>query len=260
MPRQPRQESSTGYYHVMLRGINRDFFFKGDRTKEILMELLQEQQGEEQIELTAWCIMDNHVHLLLKADKASMSKALKIISLKFAAKYNRYHSRTGPVFGDRYRSESIEDETYLLGALRYIHQNPIKAGIADDISDYRWSSYHAYVSDSGGVSAKQREFMLGLFGNNQAQFRQFHDESDDTEFLEMREDVVTQRREKALFLLEQFCIEFGVESARQVHGNPDRFAELCRRITQDAKLTLRQAAELLETSHLRVFEALQNRD
>lgn len=260
MARQPRKESSTGYYHVMLRGINRDFFFKDDSHKQTLLTLIKEQQEDNLLQLVSWCIMDNHVHMIIKADKANMSKASKIISLKFAARYNKVQQRSGPVFGDRYRSECIEDDAYLLGALRYVHQNPVRAKLTANISDYLWSSYREYTEKSRYISEEQKRFVMGLFGDNMQDFIKFHAHTDGTEYLETREDLERYQRENAFQVLEAFCVEKGIVRAKQVYSDPELFAEVCVRLTKEAGLSLRQAADILETSHKRVHLALRDDD
>ena len=221
------------------------------------MELLKEQQDKGLISTLAWCVMDNHVHLLLKADIPSLSKAIKVMALKFAAKYNTFNERSGPVFGDRFRSECIENDAYLLGALRYIHYNPIKAGLVAAVADYPWSSYDEFISGARYIDEEQRNFVLGLFGGERG-FVEFHSVSDEEEYLEMGEDLAAARRERAFRLVEEFCTQTGVDSARQLLNNRDIFAEVCAYLTGDGKLTLRQAAEVLGVSHVRVFSALQD--
>jgi len=258
MARKPRQESSTGYYHVILRGINRDFFFQRDSEKRLILELVKEQQDAKLFELVAWCIMDNHIHMIVKADVADMSKAFKVISLKFAARYNKVQQRVGPVFGDRYKSECIEDDAYLLGALRYIHLNPVKAGMTDSPAVYLWSSFNEYVNGVRFLSQQQRTFILELFNGSSKTFIEFHARPDETEYLEIREDLEKHRKDVALRLLEDFCSEKGITKSQQIHGNPEFFAEISMRLTIEAKLSFRQAAEILETTHRRVHQALQN--
>lgn len=257
MPRSPRKYCSTDYYHVMLRGINREDFFKNDKVKGVFMELLKEQQDKGLISTLAWCVMSNHVHLLLKADLPQLSKAIKVITLKFAAKYNAFNGRSGPVFGDRFRSECIEDDAYLLGALRYIHQNPVKAGIVSEPSAYAWSSYTEYLSDVRYLHEEQRSFALGMIGGEQ-RFVKFHAVLEDAEYLEMREDVQAERRDRALRLVEDYCTAKGVDSARQLLSYRGVFVELCAHLTGAGKLTLRQTAEVLGVSHRKVFDALQS--
>ncbi|MBT9177491.1 MAG: hypothetical protein DDT20_01824 [Firmicutes bacterium] len=258
MARQARQESSTEYYHVMLRGINRDFLFEQDKDKHIFLGLLSEQQSEKLIDLAGWCIMGNHVHMLVKAERLALSRTIKIITLKFAARYNRRHQRIGPVFGDRFRSECIEDDAHLLGALRYIHLNPVKAKIVKSAAAYEWSSYGEYCNGAQFISEEQRAFVLALFGGNLTSYAEFHALPDSTEHLEIPEDLEMLRRERAAQLLEDFCREKGIERRQHLLSNPEFFADIVMRLTQGAGLSLRQAAELLETSHRRVWQAMQD--
>jgi REP element-mobilizing transposase RayT len=258
MARKPREESLTGYYHAMLRGINREFIFKRDSDKKIFLDLVKEQQEENLFQLAAWCIMDNHVHMIIKADIGSMSKAIKVISLKFAARYNKAQQRTGPVFGDRYRSECIEDDAYLLGAIRYIHLNPVQAGIVSSPSLYPWSSYDEYMNEARYINKHQRLTTLEMFGGKVQSFAEFHARPDDTEYLETREDLEKYRMTVASRVLEESCSEKGIVSAREIHANPELFAEISMRLIQGTKLSLRQAAELLETTHGRVHQAVQD--
>ena len=89
--------------------------------------------------------MDNHVHLLINADLDLMADALKRTNIKFAMRYNKKYDRVGHVFQGRYKSEVINTEQYLLGVIRYIHNNPVKAEIVAEAGDYKWSSYNAYM-------------------------------------------------------------------------------------------------------------------
>ncbi len=258
MPRAGRQVSSTGYYHVMIRGINKEFVFQSDDERRLLLELLGEQQASDKFELAAWCIMSNHLHAILKTELETLSRAVKVINLRYAARYNRLHRRVGPVFGDRYRSEVIEDDAYLLGALRYIHMNPVQARLVADPADYQWSSYREYTMEATHVSEAQKEFVLALLGGGIRGFTEFHRQSDLTLYLETGEDRETYRLTIAHKALEQFCTLHGIERAAQLKRDPEFFAAICRQLTQDVGLTLRKTAEVLETSHTKVYQALQD--
>ncbi|MBS3886349.1 MAG: hypothetical protein KGZ56_04745 [Dethiobacter sp.] len=155
----------------------------------------------------------------------------------------------GPVFGDRYRSEVIEDDVYLLGALRYIHMNPIQARLVADPAEYQWSSYKEYTMDIAHISEEQKEFVLGLLGGSVRGFTEFHRQSDLTLYLETGEDRETYRLATAHKALEQFCELHGIERAAQLKRDPELFAAICRQLTQEVGLTLRKTAEVLETSH-----------
>lgn len=90
--------------------------------------------------------MDNHVHLIVKGEISNLSRAIKRLNISYAMKFNKKADRVGHVFQDRYRSEVIVDEPYLLHVTRYVHNNPIKAGIASHPWGYRWSSYQEYTN------------------------------------------------------------------------------------------------------------------
>ncbi len=258
MARLARRQSESGYYHVMLRGINREFIFQDDVDKAFFMELIRGEQLTGTVALVTWCVMDNHAHMIVKAEKSDLAKAIKIISVKFAAHYNRGQKRIGPVFGDRFRSENIEDDAYLLGALRYIHQNPVTAKLAKDMAEYAWSSYHEYFGTLQYVDAAQKEFVLGLFGGDIERFAAFHALDDDIDYLETREQTAQNREDRAHRMIEQFCRANGIVSAQKIHKNPDLFNRLCRVLVHDAGLTLRKTAEHLSTTHQRVHEAVRD--
>lgn len=259
MARQARQESSTGYYHVMLRGINREAIYTSDSAKKYFMELVKQQQDNDLWHLAAWCVMSNHVHLVVKSEKVAMAKAVKIISLKFAAHYNRAQDRIGPVFGGRFRSENIETDAYLLGVLRYIHHNPVKANMVQDVAHYRWSSYGEYHDEVKYLDKEQKSFVLSLFNNSLPRFAEFHAAHDDQEeYLETREDAKQYKDEWAIKIIESFCTEKGILVGKQIISNPELFEEISRRLTQQAGLSLREAAKVLEVTHNMVYRALQD--
>jgi len=87
--------------------------------------------------------MENHLHLLVKVDIDKLEILMKKLNVKYAMYYNKFADRNGHVFQDRFRSEAVEDYTYLLGVLRYIHNNPVKAKIVGDMLKYKWSSSYA---------------------------------------------------------------------------------------------------------------------
>jgi len=257
MARQARQESGTGYYHVMSRGINREFLFSLDSNKQVFMQLVAEQQAANMFELAAWCIMGNHVHLLLKADREQISRAVKVINLKYAAHYNRCQKRIGPVFGDRFRSERVEDDTYLLGLIRYLHRNPVQAELVSDVAAYPWSSYGEYLAVPRFISPQQKDFVLSLFSNDRKDFVAFHSQVDDNDYMETKEDTEKNKRTRAISLIEYFCERHGVLHARQLKGHDELFTELCIELVTGAGLSLRQDAEYLETTHHKVYAALK---
>ncbi|MDO7785874.1 REP-associated tyrosine transposase [Desulforamulus aquiferis] len=173
MPRYARERSETGIYHIMMRGIDkRDIFIKDDDYEKFLhyIEKAKEKSG---ITLLAYCLMTNHLHLLIKEGKEQIGDSIKRISVGYAQYHNRKYGRTGHLFQNRYNSEPVNDEKYLLTVLRYIHQNPIKAGIVKVIGDYKWSSYLDYLKLQSRIT--DQDIAMGFF-NNTEKFKEFHNQ------------------------------------------------------------------------------------
>ena len=144
MARAPRQISKTGYYHVMLRGCGRQILFEDDSDREHFLSCLEDGLTVGHLACIAWCLMDNHVHLLLFDESDGLSRALHVVATSYARYFNAKAGRVGPVFQDRFRSVPVEDERQLLAAVLYIHNNPFKAGIAP-VEQYPWSSHREYI-------------------------------------------------------------------------------------------------------------------
>lgn len=170
MPRQARQLSQTGIYHIMLRGINKQMLFEDDEDRQKLMDYLKHFKGVCHYSLYGYCLMSNHIHLLIKEGNEPIATTMKRIGVGYATWYNRKYGRCGHLFQDRFKSEPVEDDQYLLTVLRYIHQNPLQAGAVKDMAIYKWSSYHEYVGKSEladtdlvtGMFATERERAITL--------------------------------------------------------------------------------------------------
>lgn len=147
MPRQARKKSATGIYHVMLRGINKQNIFEDDEDKRKFLETIKYYKEISKYELYCYCLMDNHIHLLVKEMGEPISDIVKRISSSYVYWYNQKYARCGHLFQERFRSETVEEDAYFLIVLRYIHQNPVKGGITTGIKEYFWSSYGEYMGD-----------------------------------------------------------------------------------------------------------------
>jgi REP element-mobilizing transposase RayT len=137
MPRQAREKSSSGIYHIMLRGINRQDIFHDEEDKMRFIETLKNYKSICEYKVYGYCLMSNHIHLLIKEGKETISQAMKRIGASYVYWCNMKYERYGHLFQDRYKSEKVEDDKYLLVVLRYIHQNPIKAGIVEEAAKYK---------------------------------------------------------------------------------------------------------------------------
>ena len=158
MPRQARKESGTGIYHVMMRGINRQNIFEEQEDYQQFLNRLQnlvdpmDDIGEHlpsYCHVYAYCLMSNHVHLLIRERTENVGASLKRLAVSYASYYNKRYKRVGHLFQDRFKSEPVNDMGYFITLLRYIHQNPVKAGICEKAEEYAWSSWQEYINDDG---------------------------------------------------------------------------------------------------------------
>ena len=161
MARLARQISESGLYHIVFRGVNKQSIFEEDADYINLKMILSELKTEMKFEIYVYCFMSNHVHILLKEQNAGdISLIMKRMLTKYARWYNIKYKRSGALIANRYKSKPVDVDEYFLSVARYIHQNPIKAGVVEHIGDYRWSSYNEYAIDVKGLADK--EFILGM--------------------------------------------------------------------------------------------------
>lgn len=184
MPRCARRLSSTGIYHIMLRGINQQQILEDREDNEKFLRILKDCKSISGYKLYAYCLMGNHLHLIIKVEKEPLDQIFKRICGRYVYWYNAKYCRVGHLFQDRFKSEPIEDERYFLSVLRYIHQNPVKAGLVKTLEDYPYSSYNCYM-ESRGDSLVDIDFALGLLSKEQ--LKEFHHEASDETYLEIKE-------------------------------------------------------------------------
>ena len=163
MPRKARIISKSGIYHVMLRGINRQQIFKDYEDNKRFLQVLNDCKEISGYKLMSYCLMENHLHLLMKEEKEKLVQIFKRIGARYVYWYNSKYNRTGHLFQDRFRSEPVDDDRYFITVLRYIHQNPVKAGMCKNASQYKWSSYRDYLNTRGITDT---DFGLSLFHEN----------------------------------------------------------------------------------------------
>ncbi|WP_418627215.1 REP-associated tyrosine transposase [Anaerosinus sp.] len=170
MPRQQRDRSNTGYYHIMIRGNDKKDIFIDEQDKIYFIEILKTKKEENKYGLIAFCIMDNHAHLILQEKEEDIANIMKRINISYVFYFNKKYKRIGHLFQDRYKSEKIEEDSYLLMATRYIHQNPVKAGIVNKAEQYKWSSYKAYIGkDEESAKEIDKELVLGILAENETE-------------------------------------------------------------------------------------------
>ena len=146
MPRTARVLVDQGYYHIVTRGIDHRRLFRYKQDYDLFLEIIATYLKQFKVHVMNYCLMPNHVHLLMKAELAlDLPVFMKAILQVYAAKFRSKYKSVGFIFQNRYKSRLIDNDAYLLECARYIERNPIRAKIVEDAEEYSWSSYHYYA-------------------------------------------------------------------------------------------------------------------
>ena len=235
MPRQARKKSNSGVYHIMLRGINRQQIFEDEEDRQHFIETLESYKDICGYTIYAYCLMGNHIHILLKEGKEDLTLVFKRIAGHFVYWYNWKYHRCGHLFQDRFKSEPVEDDSYFLTVLRYIHQNPVKAGICKKPEDYPYSSMRDYLSFSVLVDTSFALSMLPM-----DQFITYHKEENEDKCLEIEDHFrLTDNEAKILICRIAKC-----KSAAEFQMLDIKQRNLCIHKLHKKGLSIRQISRL----------------
>lgn len=185
MARKLRRVSETGIYHIVFRGVNHCHLFEEDEDFTKLLDLLASAKEDLSLEIYAYCLLDNHVHLLIREQfPGDIVKAMRKLLTPYAYWFNKKYLRSGALIANRYRSECVESDSYLLSLVRYIHQNPLIAGITKRMETYRYSSYGEYTTGRKGLT--DTRLVIGMFADDHdvaiELFKSFHALAEDKDF------------------------------------------------------------------------------
>jgi len=197
MPRRARKLSDTKIYHIVFRGINKqDIFFDDEDRKKLLLRL-KHLKKELNFERYAYCLMSNHVHILIKEKNwGDISLILKRLLISYAIYFNTKYQRIGKLINDRYLSIPVKNDYYILNLVRYIHQNPVKIGLT---LNYTWSSFNGYLNYTDNLL--DPEFILDMMGEKS--FLKFH-QIEETGIFEPSDKLVPSDEELKLHILKTY--------------------------------------------------------
>jgi len=152
MPRPLRVDYPGALHHVIFKGNEGRVIFWEDRDREEFLKMLKELTRRYRFILYAYCLMDNHVHLLIETAHEPLSRFMQRLLTRYVQWFNKRHNRSGHLLGDRYKSILVDKDRYFLAVLRYIHLNPVRARMVSMPEDYPWSSYREYLGEAKIVS------------------------------------------------------------------------------------------------------------
>ena len=217
MSRAPREYCENGIYHVMFRGHGKNEIFLENRDYEKFLEILQEIKEIKQFELYAFCLMTNHAHLVIKeAELKDVSDVMKRLIGKYTQWFNYKYGKSGGLMESRYKSRAVDTDEYLMHLIRYVHQNPIKAGLVENAADYTWSSYENYLKKDSGIIDTTLLFEI----LPKHDYEDFHKENENNEFTLYRDEGVNDA--KIVMALKSM----GIEDGNQLRYMPEEKRDL----------------------------------
>lgn len=286
VPRVRRKLCDSNIYHIMLRGTNQQQIFHDRHDLEFFMGILIKCRELSGYSLLSYCLMSNHVHLLIRFDGEPMSAVMKRVAVRYAMYYNQRYERCGPLFQDRYKSQPIRTDGALFHVTRYIHLNPPKAGMCASAEDYPFSSAMAYVREAlePRVSALDEsplvrtDIMRGLLGDAPGKPTEIVSEAlaylsgssrrggakgsvplsasgsqpEDLTFMDLIPRITSAEVWKAV------KERFGCETPGQVQKLPSESRLLCLRTLREIGLSIRKIARLTGIGKGRVEKALRS--
>ena len=241
MARQARKKSNSGIYHIILRGINRQQIFEDGEDYSKFLRILEECKAISKFEIFAYCLMNNHIHLLLKEVKEPIEQVMKRITTRFVYWYNIKYQRSGHLFQDRFKSEPVESDEYFLTVIRYIHQNPIKAGICKNPHDYTFSSYGEFFKMQTFVDCG---FVFGMIDKDD--FIKFNIENTFEQCLDVEEKTIIKvTDEKARKIIEKYS---RCKNVSEFQALDVRTRDKCLKKLRESGLSIRQISRLTGVS------------
>ncbi len=169
MARPLRLEIPGGLYHVTSRGNGRNDIFLDDTDRTNWLDLLEAVCSRFTWLCHAYCLMDNHYHLVVETVEGNLSNGMRQLNGVYTQNFNRRHNRVGHVFQGRYKGILVEKDSYLLELSRYVVLNPVRAEMVNDVDEWPWSSYRAMTAQAPGGEHLQTDWLLAQFGTKRSQ-------------------------------------------------------------------------------------------
>jgi len=258
MARKPRIEYEGAFYHIITRGNQRQKIFGDEKDYSKYLEILTRYKSQYKYRIYAYVLMNNHVHLLIETKDIPLSKIQQGINQSYTIYFNKKYNTVGHLFHGRYKAILCDKEAYLLSLIKYIHLNPVSAGIVKEPDEYRWSSHINYIGrEKGGIIDIDQ--VLRMFSENKTKARRLYrayindgikvkkediyrtadqrilgDESFVEQVSEKAEGDIEPKKRKHEHSLEEITraigSAFGITLKRMREKGKDRGVSLCRKL------------------------------
>lgn len=254
MTRQIRILFEGAWYHVMNRGVNKQtIFFKTKHRREFIA-LMEYVSKIYNVEIHAYCLMSNHYHILLRTREPNLPELMRYLESVFAQRINYDMSRDGPLFRGRFKSVLIGDDDHLIYVSRYIHLNPIEAGLSEQMNDPQWSSYPYYIGNQKKPAWMCMDFIRELFGENEF-FKEYENYIGDG-CDEYTAKFYSQKRIKPIFSTDKF-----IARLKNTHAKSREIADFdfCRRVVSLASIA-QAVCEVTSRSHDEITRSVRGKN
>lgn len=248
MPRVARKYLNTNFFHVIMQGINKEYIFDEEKYKKKYQNLLFEYLEKYEVNLLSYCIMSNHVHLIMYTeDNTEMSKYMHDVNTTFSKYYNEQKNRVGVVFRSRYKSEPIYDYKYLYNCIAYVHNNPVKAKIVRYAIEYKYSSYNSFIN--GTIHKKSLDIIFGTETDYLETFKKIHQNSEIEEFEDYVEDIDYDEKIKELLN----------ENIGEIIMNEKLLEKVIKNLIIDHKIPINKVCEIFKLTRYKISKILKSR-
>ena len=212
LAKKQREFSSTDMYHIILRGNDKNDIFYDNQDRKMFLKIMEITKEKFKYSIYSYCLMNNHIHMVIKIKDEFLSKALQSLEIRYSAYFNKKTNRTGHLFQNRFFSKKIEDLNYFLTVCKYIHRNPEKANI-EKTQNYQWSSFLEYIGKEKYID---KDILMYYFDNDIENFKKYTLQNDDKEQLYNLSEFEIKRNLSEEELIEIIKKKFDLKNASDV--------------------------------------------
>ncbi len=252
MARPLRIEYNGALYHITARGNERNPIYREEGDYQKFLDLLSELPQRYSIFMHGYILMGNHYHLLIETPKGNITKVMHYLNATYTGYFNKKYGRAGHLLQGRYKGLLIEKERYLLSVSRYIHLNPVRAGICRKPEEYSWSSYPEYIRRDKKNTWLTTDWILGQYSRDEAKARRFY-KAFVNEGLTLRENPFKDLKEGLILGSENFIDEIRKKIGIKKHREIPESKRLIRSIKYKDVITV--VAKRFETGEQEIREA-----
>ena len=243
MPRLARKYLESSFIHIIVQGINKEYIFQKNSLKEAYLNILKKNISETDIKIVAYCVMDNHIHILIYSENIdNVSKMMQRTNGAYAKLYNKNKNRVGYVFRNRFYTQMILTEQQLCNCIVYIHRNPLKANIVDSFQGYKYSSYREYLGKRSIISDDSIKLVFGNAKDFLDTFKAIHKTGEIEDIKDIVEDFTDEK-----IIIDEYLKE-KEKTIFEIKENKELLAGLIFRLRYQGGLSLRAMEKTLGIS------------